>query len=93
MNKKQKNKKAKTTNYFSGEIREELMCSFPFIIENSKSFIKAYKKFKNTRLSRKKYAKAQDVIPVVEFLISKKSHMLSGTDVVADFSESNSFRI
>ena len=29
----------------------------------------------------------------VEFLISKKSHMLSGTDVVADFSESNSFRI
>ena len=55
--------------------------------------IKAYKKFKNTRLPRKKYAKAQDVIPVVEFLISKKSHMLSGTDVVADFSESNSFRI
>ena len=55
--------------------------------------IKAYKKFKNTRLPRKKYARAQDVIPVVEFLISKKSHMLSGTDVVTDFSESNSFRI
>ena len=55
--------------------------------------IKAYKKFKNTRLPRKKYAKAQDIIPVVEFLISKKSHMLSGTDVVTDFSESNSFRI
>ena len=54
---------------------------------------KAYKKFKNTRLPRKKYARAQDVIPVVEFLISKKSHMLSGTDVVTDFSESNSFRI
>ena len=35
--------------------------------------IKAYKKFKNTRLPRKKYAKAQDIIPVVEFLISKKS--------------------
>ena len=54
MNKKQKNKKAKTTNYFSGEIREELMCSFPFIIENSKSFIKAYKNNKTYEWEEKK---------------------------------------
>ena len=54
MNKKQKNKKAKTTNYFSGEIREELMCSFPFIIENSKSFIKAYKNDKTYEWEEKK---------------------------------------
>ena len=44
-------------------------------------------------MPRKKYAEAQDIIPVVEFLISEKSRMLSGTDVVTDFSESNSFRI
>ena len=55
--------------------------------------IKAYKKFKNTRLPRKKYAEARDIIPIVEFLISDKSDMLSGTDIVTDFAESNSFRI
>jgi len=55
--------------------------------------ISAYKKFKNIRLPRKKYAEAMDIIPIVEFLISEKSNMLSGTDIVTDFAESNSFRI
>ena len=62
MNKKQKNKKAKTTNYFSGEIREELMCSFPFIIENSKSFIKAYKNDKTYEWEEKKLYEWQNVV-------------------------------
>ena len=55
--------------------------------------LSAYKNFKNTKLPRKKYAEAKDIIPIIEFLISNKSNMLSGTDVVIDFAESNSFRI
>jgi short-subunit dehydrogenase len=57
-----------------------------------KKNLNVYKKFRNTRLPRKKYAEAKDIIPVVEFLISNKAEMLSGTDVVTDFSELNSFR-
>lgn len=55
--------------------------------------IKAYKKFRDTKLPRQKYAEPKDIIPIIEFLISNKSNMLSGTDVVIDFAESNTFRI
>ena len=58
-----------------------------------KKNIKAYRRFRNIRLPRKKYANASDIIPLVEFLIQKESQMLSGSDIVIDFSESNSFRI
>ena len=54
---------------------------------------KAYKDFKKNKLIRKKFAKADKFIPIVEFMIAKDSEILSGTDVVADYSESNSFRI
>lgn len=58
-----------------------------------KKNLKAYNNFKNSRLPRKKYATASDIIPLIDFLIRKKSQMLSGSDIVIDFSESNSFRI
>ena len=57
-----------------------------------KNNLKAYKNFKNIRLPRKKFANPSDIIPLVEFLISKDSNILSGSDVVADFSETNTFR-
>ena len=57
-----------------------------------KNNLKAYENFKNIRLPRKKFAKPDDIIPLIEFLISKDSNILSGSDVVADFSETNTFR-
>tara|TARA_Y100000591_G_C21801983_1_gene682584 strand:+ start:151 stop:909 length:759 start_codon:yes stop_codon:yes gene_type:complete len=57
-----------------------------------KNNLKAYNNFKNIRLPRKKFANPNDIIPLVEFLLSKDSNILSGSDVVADFSETNTFR-
>ena len=54
--------------------------------------IKAYRNYKNLRLPRKKYAGEQEIIPIVKFLISQDSQMLSGSDIVTDFSQSNTFR-
>jgi len=53
---------------------------------------KAYQIFKNKKLLRKKYANSDDLIPLIEFMLSEKSNIISGSDIVADFSESNSFR-
>ena len=58
-----------------------------------KKNFKAYQLFKNKKLVRKKYANSDDIIPLVEFMLSEKSDIISGSDIVADFSESNSFRI
>ena len=58
-----------------------------------KKTLKAYKLFKNKKLVRKKYANSDDLIPLIEFMLSEKSNIISGSDIVADFSESNSFRI
>ena len=58
-----------------------------------KKNFKAYQLFKNKKLVRKKYANSGDIIPLIEFMLSDKSNIISGSDIVADFSESNSFRI
>ena len=58
-----------------------------------KKNFKAYQLFKNKKLVRKKYANPGDIIPLIEFMLSDKSNIISGSDIVADFSESNSFRI
>jgi len=54
---------------------------------------KAYQKFKNKRLIRKKFASTKELIPTINYLLSGDSDILSGTDIVADYTESNSFRI
>lgn len=54
---------------------------------------KAYINFKNKRLIRKKFATINELMPTIDYLLSTDSDIISGTDVVADFSESNSFRI
>lgn len=58
-----------------------------------KKNFKAYQLFKNKRLIRKKYAKSNEIIPLIDFLLSNKSNIISGTQITADFSESNSFNI
>lgn len=57
-----------------------------------KKNIKAYNNFKKLRLPRKKYASDKDIIPIIEFLIDPKSNILSGNEIITDFSELNSFR-
>lgn len=58
-----------------------------------KKNLKAYKIFKNKKLIRKKYASSDELIPLIDFMLSNKSNIVSGSDIVADFSESNSFRL
>lgn len=53
----------------------------------------AYNKFKKKKLIRKKFATVDELIPLIEFVLSEKSNIISGSEIVADFSESNSFRI
>ena len=54
---------------------------------------KIYNKFIKEKLPRKKIAKGNNFLGLFDYLISDKSNPLSGSSVVADFSETNSFRI
>ena len=54
---------------------------------------KIYNKFIKEKLPRKKIAKGDNFIGLFDYLISNKSNPLSGNSIVADFSETNSFRI
>lgn len=54
---------------------------------------KIYNKFIKEKLPRKKIAKGDNFLGLFDYLISNKSNPLSGNSIVADFSETNSFRI
>jgi len=56
-----------------------------------KKNLKAYKKFKNTRMPLKRYNSADEIIPVVDFLLDEKSKIISG-DIIVDNKEKTSFR-
>ena len=58
-----------------------------------KKNFKAYQSFKNKRLIRKRYANSEEIIPLIDFLLSNRSNIISGSQITADFSESNSFNI
>ena len=53
---------------------------------NAKSFIK-------NKLPRKKISKAEEFLGLFEFLLTDNSNALAGSSILADFSETNSFRI
>ncbi len=55
--------------------------------------ISVYRKFIREKLPRKKIAKANELMGLFDLLISGKGDILTGSTVVADFNESNSFRI
>ena len=54
---------------------------------------KIYNKIIKEKLPRKKIAKCDNFLGLFNYLISNKSNPLSGNSIVADFSETNSFRI
>ena len=54
---------------------------------------KVYNKFIKEKLPRKKIAKGEQFLSLFDYLISKDGNPLSGSSIVADFSETNSFRI
>ena len=54
---------------------------------------KVYNKFIKEKLPRKKIARGEDFLSLFDFLISKDGNPLSGSSIVADFSETNSFRM
>lgn len=56
-----------------------------------KKNIRAYKKFKNTRMPLKKYILPNEIVPTLNFLLDKNSRIISG-DIVLDNREKSSFR-
>ena len=56
-----------------------------------KKNIKAYNKFRDTRMPLKKYNSAEEIIPVIDFLLNEKSKIISG-DIILDNREKNTFR-
>lgn len=54
---------------------------------------KLYDKFIREKIPTKKIAKGENFLGLFDYLISKGSNPLSGSSIVADFSETNSFRI
>ena len=53
--------------------------------------IKAYKKFRDSRMPLKRYNSAKEIIPVIDFLLEEKSKIISG-DIIIDNREKNTFR-
>tara|TARA_B100000989_G_C19481296_1_gene445257 strand:+ start:592 stop:1332 length:741 start_codon:yes stop_codon:yes gene_type:complete len=56
-----------------------------------KKNIKAYKKFRDSRMPLKRYNSAKEIIPVIDFLLEEKSKIISG-DIIIDNREKNTFR-
>ena len=54
---------------------------------------KIYKKFIKYKLPRNKIANGEHFIGLFDYLVSENGNPLAGTSIVADFSESNSFRL
>ena len=53
---------------------------------------KVYKKFIKQKLPRNKISRGEEFLGLFDFLISQNGNPLAGSSVVADFSETNSFR-
>ena len=53
---------------------------------------KAYNKFIKQKLPRNKIAYGEQFLGLFDFIVSDKGNPLAGSSVVADFSETNSFR-
>ena len=47
----------------------------------------------NSKETRKKISKAEEFLGLFEFLLTDNSNALAGSSILADFSETNSFRI
>ena len=54
---------------------------------------KIYNDFIKKNLPRKVIAKGESFLGLFDFMISNDSNSLAGSSIVADFSETNSFRI
>lgn len=54
---------------------------------------KVYKKFIRDKIPLKKIAKGENFLGLFDYLISEDGNPLSGSSIVADFSETNSFRL
>ncbi len=54
---------------------------------------KVYKKFIKDKIPIKKIAKGENFLGLFDYLISENGNPLSGSSIVADFSETNSFRL
>jgi 3-oxoacyl-[acyl-carrier protein] reductase len=57
-----------------------------------KNNIKIFNEFKNNRLPRKKIAKAEEFLPIIEILCSKKGEMLAGSSITIDACETKSYK-
>ena len=64
--------------------------SFERLKKNNK---KIYKKFIKKKLSINKIANGKQFLGLFDFLVSKNGNPLAGSSLVADFSETNSFRL
>ncbi len=54
---------------------------------------KIYQNFIKQKLPRKKIAKGEDFLGLFNYLVSKDGDPLAGSSIVADFSETNSYRL
>ena len=54
---------------------------------------KVYNSFIKEKLPRKKISKAEEFLGLFEFLLTDNSNVLAGSSILADFSETNSYRI
>ena len=54
---------------------------------------KVYNSFIKNKLPRKKISKAEEFFGLFEFLLTDNSNALAGSSILADFSETNSYRI
>lgn len=54
---------------------------------------KIYKKFIKEKLPRNKIANGEQFLGLFDYLVSKNGNPLAGSSIVADFSETNSFRL
>lgn len=52
-----------------------------------------YKKFIKQKLPRNKIANGEEFLGLFDYLVSKNGNPLAGSSIVADFSETNSFRL
>jgi len=64
--------------------------SFERLKTNNK---RVYKKFIKQKLPRNKIANGEQFLGLFDYLVSKNGNPLAGSSIVADFSETNSFRL
>ena len=57
----------------------------------SKSNPEAYQEFLKNRLPRGKMGSVDEIIPLLDFLLSENSGMMAGSNIVMDAGESRSF--